>query len=225
MSEQEELPTYKLVADVIVSPTDSIVIGLGDEQAYLNSVSPENRVATVGDVDTQGVPAGGTGGQILAKVDGDDYNTEWVTSSAAGDGVDTSFVVAGGTLGTQPTFDGDPLFTGSYVRTGPMVHFRIDVDFSNITSFGSGQYYLDLPFPSKYNYQFASGCYHDISTGRDYPIFGHVEAGESRMVLKSIDASGNTAYNVPFTATTPVTLNAEDNFHVSGDYIGDFEVA
>jgi hypothetical protein len=190
MSEQEELPTYKLVADVIVSPTDSIVIGVGSEVAYLTDVAPLNKVATIEDL-----------------------------------GVDNEFEVAGGTLGTQPTFDGDPLFTGSYVRTGPMVHFRIDVDFSNITSFGSGQYYLDLPFPSKYNYQFASGCYHDISTGRDYPIFGHVEAGESRMVLKSIDASGNTAYNVPFTATTPVTLNAEDNFHVSGDYIGDFEVA
>jgi hypothetical protein len=134
-------------------------------------------------------------------------------------GVDTEFTVVGGTLGDAPTFTGAPLFTGSYVKTGPMVHFRIDVDFDNITSFGTGQYYLDLPFPAKYNQQFAAGCYHDISTGRDYPMFGHVEAGESRMVLKSIDAGGNSAYNVPFTATTPVTLNAEDNFHISGDYI------
>jgi hypothetical protein len=138
---------------------------------------------------------------------------------------DTTFTVAGGTLGTQPTFSGDPLFTGSYVKTGPMVHFRIDVDFENITSFGSGQYYVDLPIPSKYNYQFASGCYHDISTGRDYPIFGHVLAGESRLVLKSIDASGNQAYNVPFTATSPVTLTVEDNFHISGDYIAETVVS
>jgi hypothetical protein len=134
-------------------------------------------------------------------------------------GGDTSFTVVGGTLGTQPTFTGAPLFTGSYVKTGPMVHFRIDVDMDNITNFGTGQYYVDLPFPSKYNYQFAAGCYHDISTGRDYPMFGHVAAGESRVVLKSIDASGNSAYNVPFTSTQPVTLNAEDNFHISGDYI------
>jgi hypothetical protein len=138
-------------------------------------------------------------------------------------GEDTSFTVVGGTLGTQPTFDGDPLFTGSYVKTGPMVHFRIDVDFDNITSFGTGQYYLDLPFPAKYNQQFAAGCYHDISTGRDYPMFGHVEAGESRMVLKSIDAGGNSAFNVPFTSTTPVTLAVADNFHISGDYIVDTE--
>jgi hypothetical protein len=134
-------------------------------------------------------------------------------------GGDTSFTVVGGTLGTQPTFTGAPLFTGSYVKTGPMVHFRIDVDMDNITNFGTGQYYLDLPFPSKYNYQFAAGCYHDISTGRDYPMFGHVAAGESRMLLKSIDSGGNSAYNVPFTSTQPVNLNAEDNFHISGDYI------
>jgi hypothetical protein len=138
-------------------------------------------------------------------------------------GVDTEFPVFGGTLGTQPTFDGNPLFTGSYVKIGPMVHFRIDVDFDNITSFGTGQYYLDLPFPAKYNYEFTAGCLHDISATRDYPITGHIYAGESRMLLKSMDASGNTTYAVPFTATAPVTLATADNFHVSGDYIADPE--
>ena len=138
-------------------------------------------------------------------------------------GEDTSFTVAGGTLGTQPTFDGAPLFTGSYVKTGPMVHFRIDVDFDNITSFGTGQYYLDLPFPAKYNYEFTAGCLHDISATRDYPMTGHIYAGESRMLLKSMDASGNTTYAVPFTATSPVTITTADNFHISGDYIWEQE--
>jgi hypothetical protein len=134
-------------------------------------------------------------------------------------GVDTEFEVAGGTLGDAPTFTGDPLFTGSYVKTGPMVHFRIDVDFDNITSFGTGQYYLDLPFPAKYNYEFTAGCLHDISATRDYPMTGHIYAGESRMLLKSLDASGNSAFAVPFTGTAPITLAVVDNFHISGDYI------
>ncbi len=30
---------------------------------------------------SEGVPAGGDAGQILAKIDGTDYNTEWVTPS------------------------------------------------------------------------------------------------------------------------------------------------
>jgi hypothetical protein len=135
--------------------------------------------------------------------------------------IEVAFTVAGGAVSTQPTFTGTPLFTGSYVRTGAQVHFRIDVEFDNITSFGTGQYYLDLPFRAKGNYQFAAGCLHDISTSRDYPIFGHVATGETRMYLKSIDAQGNSAYNVPFTYNTPTTLSTADNFHISGDYITD----
>lgn len=133
--------------------------------------------------------------------------------------VDYEFEVTGGSTGTQPTFSGDPLFSGSYVKIGSLVHFEIQVDFDNITSFGSGQYYLDLPFESKFSYQFAAGCLHDISAGREYPIYGHVTAGESRIYLQSIDSQGNSAFNVDFTATAPVTLTSADNFHVSGSYI------
>jgi hypothetical protein len=131
-------------------------------------------------------------------------------------GVDTEFQVAGGTLGTQPTFDGDPLFTGSYVKTGPMVHFRIDVDFDNITNFGTGQYYVDLPIPSKYNYKLRAGCLHDIGGEDQFAISGHVEAGEQRLYLFW---TNNNGQDEPFTSTAPVTLQTNDNFHVSGDYI------
>jgi hypothetical protein len=50
---------------------------------------------------------------------------------------------------------------------------------------------------------------------------GHVYAGESRMLLKSIDSQGSRAFAVPFTATSPVTLAVADNFHISGDYIAE----
>ena len=135
-------------------------------------------------------------------------------------GVDTEFEVAGGTLGTQPTFNGNPLFTGSYVKTGPMVHFRIDVDMDNITSFGTGQYYLDLPFPAKYNYLFRNACLHDISRPRQYGLSGHVEAGESRMMLFYTSTSGE---DLPFAQQAPALLTVNDNFHISGDYIVDTE--
>lgn len=35
-----------------------------------------------------GVPTGGTAGQVLSKIDGADYNTEWVTPSSGGGGVE-----------------------------------------------------------------------------------------------------------------------------------------
>lgn len=135
--------------------------------------------------------------------------------------VETDFTVIGGTTSTQPTFSSAPLFTGSYARNGAVVTFQIQVDMDNITNFGTGQYYMDLPFTAKHNYQFAAGCLHHISTSRDYPIFGHVLAGEKRMYLKSIDAQGNTAYNVPFTSSVPITLSTADNLHIAGTYTTD----
>jgi hypothetical protein len=132
---------------------------------------------------------------------------------------DKEFEVVGGTLDVQPTFDGDPLFDGSYVKTGKIVHFRIDVNFSNILTFGTGQYYLNLPFTPKYNYMFTGGCLHDASTGVTYVITGHVFAGNPQMRLESTDNTGNSSFNIPFTSTAPIALDTADNFHIYGDYI------
>lgn len=133
--------------------------------------------------------------------------------------VETSFTVSGGAIGTQPTFSGTPMFSGSYIKSGNLVHFQIQVDMDNITSFGTGQYYLDLPFPAKYAYKFREGCLHDISADRDYEVGGHVYAGTSRLFLTSTDASGNSVYDIDFVYNNPVILNTQDNFHISGTYI------
>jgi hypothetical protein len=132
-------------------------------------------------------------------------------------GTVNDFVVAGGVVsGTQPTFNGAPLFTGSYSRIGDLVHFQIQVDFDNITSFGDGQYYVNLPFPARYGYQIREGCVHDISTSRQYSIGGHVFAGQSQLTLNFIDTNGRDS---AFTHNTPFALAVEDNFHTSGTYI------
>jgi hypothetical protein len=125
------------------------------------------------------------------------------------------FQVQGGTLGTQPTFTGDPLFTGSYTLMGNICHFRVDVDMDNITSFGSGQYYINLPFPANHNYHLSDGCYHDISTGDQYAILGHVVAESNELRLFSVASNGR---QVPFTASVPVNLATADNFHIAGTY-------
>jgi hypothetical protein len=130
-----------------------------------------------------------------------------------------SFSVSGGTSGTQPTFNGAPLFLGSYVKTGPLVHFEIQVDMDNITSFGTGQYYVDLPFPAKYGYKFREGCLHDISANKEYEVGGHVSAGQSRLFLTSMDTQSGKVFDIPFVYNSPVTLSVSDNFHVSGTYI------
>jgi hypothetical protein len=133
--------------------------------------------------------------------------------------VESPFTVNGGTKGTAPTFNGAPLFTGSYIKIGNLVHFEIQVDMDNITSFGTGQYFVSLPFPAKYPYKFREGCLHDISASKDYEIGGHVLANSTELLLSSTDSQGNSVFDVPFTATNPITIAVADNFHVSGTYI------
>jgi hypothetical protein len=130
---------------------------------------------------------------------------------------ETSFTVNGGSLGTMPTFNGAPLFSGSYVKTGPLVHFQIQVDMDNITNFGTGQYYVDLPFPAKYSYHFRDACLHDNSgTVRQYALSGHVYAGQSQVTLWFTSTSGQDEL---FDYNSPALLTVNDNFHISGTYI------
>ena len=129
------------------------------------------------------------------------------------------FSVQGGTIdGTQPTFDGVPLFSGHYIRTGDLVYFDIQVEFTNITSFGTGQYYLDLPFPSRYGKQARDGCLHDDSVSRQYGISGHVFAGQSELTLNYTASNGR---DEPFTHNAPTQLSTADRFHISGTYIAE----
>ncbi len=123
--------------------------------------------------------------------------------------------IEGGTLGTQPTFNGDPLFSGGWTRFDNLVHFAIDVDMDNITSFGTGQYYMKVPFVAKYNYLLSNGCLHDQSNGREYAILGHILAGSDVMTLLTTDSNGRQE---PFTSAIPISLNSLDNFHISGTY-------
>ena len=138
-------------------------------------------------------------------------------------GIERTYTVGGGTDGDQPTFTGDPLFDGHYVILGNTIYFDVQVDFDNITSFGSGQYYVTLPFPSKYSTMFRSGCLHDIDAGIEYHISGHVDAGSNELQLFTTDRSGNRIYDFPFEQGEPVTLTTADNFHISGTYIVDDE--
>ena len=171
------------------------------------------------DVDKSAISQHHTLGIQATQASPGDHNHDGTTSKRIqlGDLASNSipFTVAGGTLGTQPTFTGAPLFTGSYTKLGNLCHFQIDVDMDNITSFGTGQYYMTLPFPAEHNYLVSDGCLHDISANDQYSVMGHVVAGSSELRLLSVASNGK---HVPFTHNVPVTLAIADNFHVAGTY-------
>jgi hypothetical protein len=135
----------------------------------------------------------------------------------AGDSI--QYEVQGGTIGgTQPTFSGAPLFFAYYTRWGNMCHFNIFVDFDNITNFGTGQYFLTLPFPVRREIKFGDGCLHQPSTGREYQMRGGVLDNSNQLLLSTTDVVGQRVFDAPFTSTVPFTLTTADYFHIAGTY-------
>jgi hypothetical protein len=138
---------------------------------------------------------------------------DWLTTRAQ-DPELMEFTVSGGALGTQPTFNGDPLFFGTVMRVGVLTHVEINVDMSNITNFGSGQYYLDLPYPTKIDTTF-NGVLHDVSSNVYYTMTGICEAGEQRVLLYYTGSNGTL---ISFEQGSPRTLQTVDHFSLHGTY-------
>jgi len=128
------------------------------------------------------------------------------------------YTLQGGTTGAgavQPTFNGSPLFYGSYTKTGNLVHFRVNVQMTNITNFGAGQYYVTLPDGiSEYDVYVRNG-HLQHSSGDTYSISGHATGGTNILKLYSTASNGK---EVPFTHTVPVGLNASCHFHIFGSF-------
>lgn len=130
--------------------------------------------------------------------------------------VELPYTLGGGTIsGTQPTFNGAPMFYGAYVRTGATVFFNVTVVMTNITGFGTGQYYVTLPFASKYGYSTSEGRITDTSSGHDFTLHGFADAGSN--ILELTYDSGSQ--QVMFDHNSPVTLTTSDVFVISGTYI------
>lgn len=66
-----------------------------------------------------GVPTGGTAGQVLAKVDGTDYNTEWVTPSGGGGGNSEGVIDLTYLYGATMYY-----FTGHYLDSASLSNFE-----------------------------------------------------------------------------------------------------
>ena len=138
-----------------------------------------------------------------------------IERNTTGYGVVTPFPgVQGGTSGTQPTFSG-PVFTATYTRFGDMVYFAYSVDFTNILTFGTGQYFMTLPYDSRRPVTFSSGSLYDDSSGTTYSIIGQVPASSNVMTLSYIKSNGETE---PFEHNKPITLTTADSFDITGTY-------
>jgi hypothetical protein len=222
----------KTIVEMAVTPTDDtkMIYGvdwfLGDTVTIVaNNIEATAVVTEVGiQVAEDGVRIGATVGtpvgvefeaKLLASNQNHESRISNLERSNSGYGINTSWPVEGGTIGgTPPVFAPDTII-GSFNRIGNLVHFTINVDFSSVVSFGTGQYYVTLPYTTNSAYSFTSGQYYDFSVGKIYMIIGSVAAGSDVMSLSYLGSNGQLD---PFSYNTPKTLTTDDHFDISGTY-------
>lgn len=118
--------------------------------------------------------------------------------------------------GTGLEYTGTPA-TGSYVSIGKVITVQIDVLFTNVTNFGTGQYSLTIPFASKYHTDVYGGSIHDVGATTDhYSIKGHLSPGSATVTIWNLKSS---AVDEPMDHNSPIVLTTADRFHMSFSYI------
>ena len=94
-----------------------------------NGTNGTNGAAGTNGTNGQGVPTGGTTGQVLSKVNATDYNTQWVTpSSGGGSGTVTSVASGTGLTGGPITTSGTLSLANTAVTAGSYTSANITVD-------------------------------------------------------------------------------------------------
>lgn len=104
--------------------------------------------------------------------------------------------------------------TGEYFKYGKMIVCRLNVPFTNVTNFGTGQYHINLPFPPAHHGDASSGTLHDADDGY-FSIKGHYNAGSTDMSLWYISIVSKDA---EFDNNSPILLTTADEFHMNFIY-------
>lgn len=119
--------------------------------------------------------------------------------------------------GTGLAYSNTPT-TGAYIKLGNLVTVQIDVLFTSVTNFGTGQYSLTLPFNSEYHTDVYGGSIHDVvNQGVDhYSIKGHLSPASNVMTIWNI---GSSAKDEPVDYNSPFNLAVADKMHMSFTYI------
>ena len=74
----------RLAASVPTPATDKVTVFVEDSTGEPSYKDDTGTVTSLKGDPGEGVPAGGTAGQVLRKIDGTDYNTEWATPAGGG---------------------------------------------------------------------------------------------------------------------------------------------
>jgi hypothetical protein len=168
----------------------------------------------------------GTTGEVFYDIDG-------TTPLRLSDGVTPGgipFGVASVSTSFNPQFRSNTgntlagtVSTGSYVKQGPIVHLRINVDFANTTHFdtANNQYQFTLPFPSAHTVTIRGGTLHQTGpTAANvalYHIAGITDIDYSNTTMNLYYSGSTTDLAWKFSTPVGATSNTS-HFDLSGSY-------
>jgi hypothetical protein len=108
--------------------------------------------------------------------------------------------------------------TGDHTVFGNIVFVNINILFTGVTNFGTGQYSVTLPFTAAKHQDVFAGSVHDQGANQHWSIKGHLTSGSNVMTLWYLGAQGNKLRDEPFVHNNPITLDTTDQFHLSFNY-------
>ena len=133
---------------------------------------------------------------------------------------------------TGMTFTGSgttyPTYNSYYIKAGLLVSFVIEIDFTTVTNFGTGQYKVALPFAPAFGYNHFSGWIWadpDISpdTGTGHTILNADTAGITTVLdlhyLKQSGGANSPIREGLWIQGTPVALTTISKAYINGTYI------
>ena len=121
-----------------------------------------------------------------------------------------------------------PAYNSYYVKNGKMVSFWIEIDLTTVTSFGTGQFFTEMPFMPLTNTMnhFSGWCFVDPSVNPDNA--GHAIMNIDHMpntktldmhYLKQSGGANSPIMEAIFKQGTPVTMTTVTKIYVNGTYI------
>ena len=115
------------------------------------------------------------------------------------------------------TYTGNPT-NGLYSRYGQAVTFQIELDFTNVTSVGTGGYTTTLPFLPEAGFNLTFSGYVSDSVGTDFKIVAVSTAASATLTLYYLTTNGELA---ELTGAAPSTLNTFSRIYINGTYIAE----
>jgi hypothetical protein len=121
-----------------------------------------------------------------------------------------------------------PTYNSYYIKSGLLVSFVIEIDFTTVTNFGTGQYKVALPFAPGFAYNHFNGWVWadpnvnpDVGTG--HTILNADTAGITTVLdlhyLKQSGGANSPIREALWTQGLPVDLTTISKAYVNGTYI------